>query len=306
MSESGQNEGADPGADFFDEVLQHDLANIIRKAQAGQPLTKREREIIEEEKASRTCEKPVEAGFKLEGGGVDDSLQDMTLEGLSRVWGYSLKTVKNWKRKGLRAKDPAPIRDSSKMCAWYERIYAPRMAPDKLRLAAQRIEEGGSKESVEGPTESVPAVNEKVEVAEEEKGLLAMLDRYRTAEVTLHNKYMQAVEAGDEQKSAFLLSEWSKMGEKVRALEKAAPKALEELRIYIRRDHVQRALEPLHASIMKAFRQGFRNSRVKLQQAKTASDWAIGVDDVVDEIARMLVETDFQDPLDLQEGDEAA
>lgn len=69
MSESGQNEGADPGADFFDEVLQHDLANIIRKAQAGQPLTKREREIIEEEKASRTCEKPVEAGFKLEGAG---------------------------------------------------------------------------------------------------------------------------------------------------------------------------------------------------------------------------------------------
>jgi hypothetical protein len=37
----------------FNSVLENDLANIIRKSAAGQPLTKREREMVEDERDRR-------------------------------------------------------------------------------------------------------------------------------------------------------------------------------------------------------------------------------------------------------------
>lgn len=284
-------------ADFFQVVLEQDLANIVQKAQAGQPLTKREREMIEEERTRRS--KPrAELPFTLEGEGAGKSaLANLTQKDLAEHWGYSLRQVKNWIADGRKAGDPAPVAAPDQMCAWFKRIYAPRDAPEKLRLAAHRLLENQTPPPK--PAEpSAPIV--RIEIADEEKGLLAMLDRYRTAEVTLHNKYMAAVDAGDETRASFLLSEWSKMGEKVRSLEKTAPKALEELRIYVRRDEIQRELEPLHASILKAFRQGFRNARVRLKAADSADSWGLIVDGIVEDISTMLVESEFSEPLELQ------
>jgi hypothetical protein len=111
---------------------------------------------------------------------------------------------------------------------------------------------------------------------------------------------MQAVDAGDESRSQFLLGEWSKMGEKVRALEKNAPKVLEELRIYVKRDEIQRELESLHNAILKGFRQEFRLARIKLKSAKTSEEWAQAVDETVEKVSMMLVETEFAEPLELQ------
>jgi hypothetical protein len=90
------------------------------------------------------------------------------------------------------------------------------------------------------------------------------------------------------------------MGEKVRSLEKTAPKALEELRIYVRRDEIQRELESLHGSILKALRQEFRLARIKLKTAKTSEEWAAGVDETVEKVSMMLVSTEFAEPLELQ------
>lgn len=283
-------------ADFLDLILETDLANIIKKAQGGLPLTKREREMIEEERTRRQ-KSPSQTAFTLEGEGASQ-LGKLTQRELAEIWGYSLRQVKNWIHDGRAANDPAPVTKPDEMPGWFRRIYAPRECPEKLRLAAQRIMEGNAVASKTAPIASQPPV--RLEIPDAEKGLLAMLDRYRTAEVSLHNKYMAAVDAGDETRASFLMSEWKKMGESVRALEKTAPKALEELRIYVRRDEIQRELEPLHAAILKAFRQGFRSARGKLKAADGADAWGQSVDGVVDDIARMLVETEFREPLELE------
>lgn len=289
-------------AAFFDLILETDLANIIKKAQTGQPLTKREREMIEEERTRRS-KSSAPADFKLEGEGAIPALERLSQRELAEVWGYSVRQIKNWLHDGRAVNDPAPVTQPELMCSWFQRIYAPRDAPEKLRRAVARILEGHRAQAA-SPDNSQQAKKgggiTPVEIPDQEKGLLAMLDRYRTAEVRLHNAYMEAVDAGDESRSQFLLSEWSKMGEKVRALEKSAPKALEELRIYVRRDEVQRELEPLHAAILKAFRQEFRLARIRLKAAATQDEWAQIVDQTVDRVSLMLVETEFREPLELQ------
>jgi hypothetical protein len=295
-----QEASGEPDASFFDLILETDLANIIKKSQSGQPLTKREREMIEEERTKRT-QKAALPTFKLEGEG--SPLDRMTQRELAEVWGYSLRQVKNWIADGRAAGDPAPVTRPDDMPGWFKRVYAPRECPEKLRAAVQRIQGGefGAKRANASAGGPAPAtITPRIEVPDEEKGLLAMLDRYRTAEVTLHNKYMAAVDAGDESRSQFLLSEWSKMGEKVRALEKAAPKALEELRIYVKRDEIQRELETLHNAVLKGFRQEFRLARIKLKSAKTAEEWGAAVDETVEKVSMMLVDTEFAEPLELQ------
>ena len=61
----------------------------------------------------------------------------------------------------------------------------------------------------------------------------------------------KAIEAGNEKQAQWLYSEWVKTGERLRALEKTAPKALEELGIYVRRDEVTRELVPLHVAHLR-------------------------------------------------------
>lgn len=301
VSDADSQDSGEPDASFFDLILETDLANIVKKAQTGQPLTKREREMIEEERTKRQ-KTPALPTFTLEGEGAAPSLEKMTQRELAEVWGYSHRQVKNWIADGRAAGDPAPVTRPEDMPAWFRRIYAPRECPEKMQMAVQRILAGEHGRKRANPQNSAPnaAAIPRVEIADEDKGLLAMLDRYRTAEVTLHNKYMAAVDAGDESRSQFLLSEWSKMGEKVRALEKAAPKALEELRIYVKRDEIQRELETLHASVLKGFRQEFRMARIKLKTARTAEEWGQAVDETVEKVSMMLVETSFSEPLELQ------
>jgi len=283
-------------AEFLDLILETDVANIIKKTQGGLPLTKREREMIEMERTRRQ-KSPAEPAFELEGEGASMRLERLTQRELAELWGYSLRQLKNWLADGKAANDPAPVTRPADMPAWFKRIYAPRDCPEKLRAAAHRIQEGGGvSEKQIAPPAGVP----RIEIADEEKGLLAMLERYRTAEVTLYNKYMAAIDCGDEQRAQFLLSEWSKMGEKVRSLEKIAPKALEELRIFVRRDEIQRELEPLHSAIIKGFRQEFRLARPRMKVTTTQDEWSKIVDEIVEKVALMLVETEFREPLELQ------
>lgn len=281
---------------LFERLLENDLANIVRKAKAGKTLSHRERTLIEDERARRA--KGVDqAEFHLESEGGESPLARMTQAELAVAWGYSVRQVKNWIADGRKAGDPAPVAKPPDMPAWFRRIYAPRECPEKLRLASLRLVDGQKPMIEVAAAAPAPA---RIEIADEEKGLLAMLDRYRTAEAELHRKYMAAIDAGDETRAQFLLSEWGKMGDKLRALEKAAPKALEELGIFVRRAEIQRELEPLHSAIMKAFRQEFRLARPRLKATMTQEEWARLVDETVEKVAMMLVETEFREPLELQ------
>jgi hypothetical protein len=284
---------------LFAKVLETDVANIIRKASAGHPLNARERAIIEEERDRR--KNPRESVLTLEGEGPSDvALARLTQAELAERYGYSPRAIKNWISDGKKADDPCPLRRPEEMPAWFARVYAPRECPDRLLLAVQAFAVVKPAEET-GPAPAPPSVApERFEIAEGEKGLLAMLGRLREAEATLHRRYMSAVEGGREKEANWLYSEWVKTGERLRALEKTAPKALEEMGIYVRRDEVTRELVPLHKSIIKSIRQGLRQARPVLKAAETQQDWNTAVDEVVDRVCTMLVQTKFAEPLSLE------
>lgn len=287
-------------AAFFDNILETDLANIINKATRGLPLTARERDMIAEERSRLTKLPPATAvTFELEASGPGMALESMTQKELAGEWGVSLRTIKGWLAEGSAATDPAPLTKPDLFPAWFARVHAPRQCPDKYQLAAQRILAGvKTAKATTPPPAAEPA--ERVAIADDAKGLLAMLERYRETEARLGLDYMKAVDSGDEVRASFLLSQWSNIGEKLRALEKIAPKALEELGIYVRKDEIQRELEPLHRAIIKAFRQEFRMSRPKLRATKTAEEWNLLTDDIVSGVSSMLTNTEFREPLMLE------
>ena len=287
-------------ADLFAEVLERDLANIIRKASSGQPLTKREREMIEAERSRlASSQKSREPDFQLEGAGERSPLEGLTQEKLAAAWGYSVRQIKNWIQDGRAKADPAPLTRPAEMPAWFERVFAPRKCPDRLRLAVQVLLDAKPATPSPGATATAPVPPERIAIDDSEKGLLAMLGRLRESEAILHAKYLAAVDV-DENRANFLFSEWGKIVEKLRALEKSAPKALEELRIYVRRDEIMRELAPLHAAILKSFRQAIRQGRHRLRATADANEWNAVADSLVDEAATMLCESQFATPLDLE------
>lgn len=284
-------------AAFFENILETDLANIVKKASSGLPLNKREREMIDEERRRLSVEKKGE-GFRLESDGEIGALERMTQKQLAEIWNVSLRTIKGWQAEGQAANDPAPLINPAKFPAWFERIHAPRECPQRYRDSAQRIL-AGEKAAVEEagkPPEKPPV---RTVIHEEAKGMLAMLERHRESEARLGTDYMQAVEEGNEVRASFLFSQWTKMGEQLRSLEKVAPQALEALGIYVKKDEIHRELEQLHRAILKAFRQQLRMCRPRFRLAQTAEDWNTIADEIVQEIALMLVETQFSEPLTL-------
>lgn len=283
-------------AAFFENILETDLANIVKKASSGQPLNKREREMIEEERTRRLQKS--QPAFKLEGEGPVNPLERMTQQELADEWGYSVRSIKGWLAEGRAKGDPCPLTRPEEMLAWFSRMHVGREVPDKLRDAVKRVLAEKTKPAVAEIAAKPPV--ERIEIPEDQKGLLAMLNRYRDAEPALHAKYMAAIEAGDEDKAGFYMREWSVMGEKLRALEKIAPKALEELGIYVKKDEVVRELETLHRAIIKSIRQALRMSRPRLRAAETGEEWNRITDAIVDELAQMLVESDFAEPLSLE------
>jgi hypothetical protein len=287
-------ETAEITEEMIDQALAGDVQAIIAKGRDGQRLTPRERALVEEYGARmKIAREPV---FVLQGGGVVGPLAGLKQIELAEAWGYSYRQIKNWIADGKAKNDPAPLWSPGEVPAWFERIYSPRKCPDRLSLAAQRLIQGDGAAAV---AESPAVAAERIEITEDEKGLQAMLGRMREAEAAVHAKWMIALDKEPE-KAAFLFSEWGKVVERLRGLEKAAPKALEEAGIYVRRSDVQRELLPIHAAVIKAMRQAIRRGRPRLRATETQGEWNTAVDELVDEACQSLCETSFAEPLELE------
>lgn len=282
----------------LESILAKDLENISQKAMRGLPLTAREREMVAAHLNGLKKGSEPEA-FELEADGPATALEKMTQKELAVAWQVSLRTIKGWHAEGIAAGDPAPLANPSKFAAWFERIHAPRECPQRYRDSAQRIlagEKAAAAVAAEKPPEKPP---ERLVIESEAKGMLAMLERFRESEARLGLQYMDAVTAGDEVRASFLFSQWTKTGEQLRSLEKVAPQALEALGIYVKKEEIQRELEQLHRAILKSFRQQLRMCRPRLRAAATSEDWNRVSDEIVEEVALMLIETEFREPLTL-------
>lgn len=290
MAEDDQSPEPDPET-VFSMVLEKDLANIVKKSAAGQPLNKREREMIEAQLASQRPDSK-SGEFHLEA--APSALTGLTQPEFAEKWGYSLRTIKNWIADGRKASSPPPLDRPHEMAAWFARIYSPRAAPDKLIQAVRKLQS----EVPSSPSQQ-SVMPERIEVLDSQKGMLAMLDRVRTAEATLYGQYLQAVEANDRDTADYKNTEWLKAAERLRALEKSAPQALADAGIYVRKDDVTRELLQLHSGIIKHFKQALRKSRIKLQATKSTDEFNQVSDTIVDDACSALCDDDFAEPLEL-------
>ena len=276
-------------AETLARVRAAEIAAALGKLEGGRSLSRRERELLESEAGKGTA-----GDFHLEApapGPWDQWTQDE----LAVAYGYSIRQVKNWIADGKATGDPAPVRDPASMPAWFERQYAPRAAPERLRLAVQRMIEGQAPATKEEPKPAPPATA----MTEAEKGVLATLGRLEEAEAELHRQYMAAAAAGDETRAQFLRSEWTKIAERLRAYQKSAPATLEQLGIYLRKDEVAKEMRSIHSAILQTFRQAFRRAGLRLTGATSPAEWGAEVDRLVDEIGQTLADSGFAEPLDL-------
>ncbi|MFT3992154.1 MAG: hypothetical protein QM680_12165 [Luteolibacter sp.] len=278
----------------LDKALEADLRAVVAKASGGKPLTEKERAMIAEYRSD--LQKKSQPVFALKGAGADDGLAGLTQAELAARWGYSVRQVKNWIGEGKSKSDPCPIRHPEEMPAWFERVYAPRICPERLAQRAKEILKPVS--PAEKQTEQAP-VAVHVAIPDVELGLQAMLQRLREQEAMAHAKYLRFLDLGDESKADFYQRAWAKISEQLRAAEKTAPKALEEAGIYVRRDEVVKELLPIHRAIVKGFRQRFRALRSKLAPSVADDEWNAQVDALVDDVCGMLCETSFAEPLEL-------
>ena len=283
-------------AAMLDLTLERDFANIVKKSAAGQPLNKREREMIEQERARQ--KKPATATeFQLDP--VPSAFVNLTQPELAAKWGYSVRQIKNWIADGKKANDPAPLASPHEMPPWFARIYSPRTAPDRLIQAVRKISENQkTAQAATNPSQ----VEERIEISETEKGLLAMLDRFRTAEATMHRRFLKYVEDGEMDKADYQQQRWEKLGEKLRALEKSAPAALAEAGIYVRKDDVTRELSQIHNGIIKNLKQALRKARAALIACQGTDEFHRKSDEIVDAACTALCEDDFAEPLELEAG----
>jgi len=284
---------ADEIDSLFDQAVDRDAEALARRAADGQLLTQREREYLVAERDRRKNAR--ESVLVLQGERGGGKLAGCTQAELAERWGYSVRAIKDWVRRGKDVNDPCPIDRPGEMPAWFERAHPGRRCPGRLAEAAERLEAGP-----ELQISPAPPVAERIEIDESEKGLLATLNRARENEATLYVKYQAAVDAADENRATFLRKEWSTAAENLRSLEKTAPKTLEEIGIYVRKSEVQRELGALHGAVIKTFLQAIRNARLRLRAAASQREWNAIAEELVGEAREMLCNGEFTEPLDVE------
>lgn len=295
-------EAADGGGGSIRAMLAQDLERVLAKAEAGERLTAADRKLLEAEAKRREVESSGSGDKKGgEGALLPEEVAEVewgSLQEAAEGYGYSVRMVKKWRADGREEGQVCPLGWPSRMGAWFERVYHPRKAPARLQLAVQRLLDKGKPEeaAVAEEREALPMV------AEQEMGLLAMLGRMRTAEATLHAQYMDAVERQNKHGAAFYQKEWGEAVNRLRALEKSAPAALEAQGVYLRRADVRRELVPLHQSVEKGVRMAIKRERLRLAAVVgSADEFDEAVDRLLDRVFEELVRCDFAAPLVLEE-----
>lgn len=269
----------------LEKARQAELDRILEKSGNGKALTAGERKLLDAEiEARRAPELRLEAGVEFR-----------NLQEAADAYGYSLRQVKNWKKDGRKASDACPLDHPAEMPAWFERVYAPRECPDRLRDAVQVLLEGKTVER--GPAGPVRAPAR--EVREDEIGFDAMLQRARRREAMLALKLEEAQRL-NEASATQIETQLTKATGALLSLEKQAPAILEAQGVFLRRDEVKDELHRLASAIPKGLKQELRKRRRQMVAAETPEDFEEVLEEAVEAACRELCEADFADALELE------
>jgi hypothetical protein len=175
----------------FGKVLEKDLANIIKKAAAGAPLNKRERDLIEAERTKRE-KKPPPPPEKKKSGRASNTGYSRSYNFYAEQYSASARTVKRWVKTG---KDhtpdpiPCPLDDPTSMRSWWGSCMS-QTCPDGILAAevAALKTEARAPSNQAGQAPEVPDSIPVVEIGTEEKGLAAAMKRLEQMEVEFSKK----------------------------------------------------------------------------------------------------------------------
>lgn len=179
----------------FDLVLTQDIANIVKKSAAGQPLTARERELMLAEKARREKvarvasepgekKKPVVRSGRAAVSGFKEAY-----DFYSKIYGSSERTIKRWVKRGKDVEEEVPLDEPLRMRGWWTRHMKLRCPPGILQAEVRAKNEG--EEDISSPPAVSPEGQQEVfnvEFENEELGLGGALDRLEKMELILGKK----------------------------------------------------------------------------------------------------------------------
>jgi len=179
----------------FGKVLETDLANIVKKAAAGAPLSKRERDLIEAEKAKREKAAPAPTPKPAPVAPVPKKSGRASRTGFLENYqfygdryGASARTVKRWAAKGKEpGNPPCPLDQPEKLRGWWEACMSQRCPDGIISAEIEALKNGATPAAIPAPSESpeaAPAIAAApVDLGTEEKGLAAAMERLEKMEV---------------------------------------------------------------------------------------------------------------------------
>ena len=211
----------------FNQVLEADLANIIKKAASGQPLTGREREMIIAEKAKQEKKDPI--AEKKEGAAIAEAskktgravhtgyLKDYGSYG--EQYQASPRTVARWVKQGKTQTPepiPCPLDDPCEMRTWWAQCMTQRCPAGIIDAEKKHLAEAPAERDPENPVEKLEL--EAVEVApinlgDHQAGLAGAMERLEWMEIEFSKK---ASDPGQAKNWFDALSKMSSLAEKVR------------------------------------------------------------------------------------------
>ena len=184
----------------FGKVLEKDLANIIKKAAAGQPLNARERDLIMAEKAKREKEKaetppapdPAPAPKKKTGRASRTGFQE-SYEFYAERYGASPRTLKRWVKIGKDQKPdpiPCPLDAPEQMRGWWAACMTLRCPEGVLAAEVEALKAGATAPALQSPPDpdAAQAPAPVIDLGPEEKGLAAAMTRLEKMEIEFSKK----------------------------------------------------------------------------------------------------------------------
>jgi|GEM_PF-3454969 len=223
----------EPTASFSD-ILEKDLANIIAKADTGQPLNARERAIIEaeaqKEKAagkkalsSVVTKSPQPAKSEIRVGADGRVYYPETYAAYGEKYQRKESAIRGWVRLGKKNQDLPPLEDPKQLVIWWEKWMSQKVPSPIERLARSSPETAASEEfSLEAETvdgsEDIP---ESITLDMAAAGsAMDSLQRLRSASKLCYEQYQAALRKGDHTKAGTWRKDWLDAEEKQRHWEK--------------------------------------------------------------------------------------
>lgn len=285
------------------------VMNILQKIESGGIPTPREMEILNASSAAGpavptpAAPPPAEPQLILE---TPDTPQGQA--GVAARYGVSVRKVKRWVAVGRETSDAPPLHSPAEMVAWAGRMKDKKVEGFKYRCPAEI--EAAARAAIAAPVATALAVD-SAEPAPDLGELAIDLTDWDPTEVNFDDGVAAAKMNFTVQAGLLRQAFESKNPDKIRSARAAFKEALDLYREVerdrkkimadqgelLRRDVIRREMNDLHSNIPRNLKIRLKDSFPSLPAAIQSKEvWYAFVENLVDDVCRRLVESNFAAP----------